>query len=109
MKRLRQKIGQIKKRFSKKRSKLQKTLKKRKFKKRDLKNLSIGRGLSIIESSEKAKEEKVKCDEQKNKLVKEVEDQIEKISKMDVFEYLRYKNGEEMMEKTKIQCQQKMK
>ena len=60
-----------------------------------MKNLSIRRGLSIIESSEKTKEEKIKCDEQKNKLIKEIKEQIEKISKMDVFEFFKYKNGEE--------------
>ena len=67
IKKLKQKINQIKKRFSQKRSKIQRIIKKRKFKKRDLKILSIGRGLSIIEGSEKAKEEKIKCNEQKKK------------------------------------------
>ena len=69
-------------------------IKKTKYRKSDLKNLSIGRGSAIVEENQKAIEEKINSEEEKNRLIKEIEEQIKKIYKMNVFEYLRYKNGE---------------
>ena len=91
---LKRKIKLIKKKYSKKMTIIQDKIKKTKFRKRDLKNLAIGRGLSIVEGNKKAKEEKTNSEEEKNRLVKEIEEQIKKITKMNVFEYLRYINGE---------------
>ena len=83
-------------------------IKKTKYRKSDLKNLSIGRGSAIFEENQKAINKKINAQEEKNKLIKEIEEQIKKISKRNVFEYLRYTNGEND-EKVKIHFQQKMK
>ena len=72
-----------------------KNIKKTKFKKRDLKNLSLGRGINIIRENQKAKDEKRKSIEEKNNSIQDIEEKIKKISKMNAFEYLRYKNGED--------------
>ena len=68
-------------------------IKKTKYRKSDLKNLSIGRGSAIFEENQEAIKEIINSEEEKNKLIKEIEEQIKKIGKMNIFEYLRY-NGE---------------
>ena len=53
----------------------------------------IGTALSIIQSQEKENEKK-KSKEEKVKLINGIEERIAKISKMNVFEYLKHINGE---------------
>ena len=59
---------------------------KKQFKKKDLKNLSIGRVLSIINGPEKAKEEKIQRSN-------EIKNKIDKIQKMNLYEYLDHISG----------------
>ncbi len=92
---LKKQIKQVKEKFSKKMEIVNKNIKKTKFKKRDLKNLSLGRGINIIRENQKAKDEKRKSIEEKNNSIQDIEEKIKKISKMNAFEYLRYKNGED--------------
>ena len=92
---LKKQIKQVKEQFSKKMEIVNKNIKKTKFKKRDLKNLSLGRGINIIRENQKAKDEKRKSIEEKNNSIQDIEEKIKKISKMNAFEYLRYKNGED--------------
>ena len=94
IKALKRRKKQIKEKYSKKMALIRDNIKKTKYRKSDLKNLSIGRGSSIVKENQKAIEEKINSEEEKNRLIKEIEEQIKKISKMNVFEYLRYKNGE---------------
>ena len=61
---------------------------KKKYKKRDLKFMSIGRALSIVEGPERLKTEK-------EKKVGEIKKKIEKISKMTLKEYIEHRNGKE--------------
>ena len=53
---------------------INKNVKEKKFKKRDIKNLSLGRGINIALESQKAKDEKNKFIEEKNNLVKDIEE-----------------------------------
>ena len=54
---------------------------KNKKKKKLFKNLSRKRGLTISEENQKEKEEKIVSEEEKNRLVKGIEEQIKNISK----------------------------
>ena len=75
-------IKSIKKKFSKDKRNFNKK------KKRDLKNMSIGRALSIINGLKIKKLEK-------DKKVKELELKIDNISKMSLIQYLKYINENE--------------
>ena len=77
--------------------------KKNNLKKRDIKNLSLGRGINITLESQKAKDEKNKSFEEKNNLVK-----IKKIAKKDAFEYFRYKNGEDEGDENSISTKEEI-
>ena len=87
---------------------INKNVKEKKFKKRDIKNLSLGRGINIALESQKAKNEKNKSIEEKNNFVKDIEEQIKKIAKMDAFEYLRYKNGEDEGDENSISTKEEI-
>ena len=75
-------------------AKFRKKIRTKKFKKRDLRGMSLGRAISIIRGFEQAKADKKKSKEEKIKLINEIEEKIKKISKMNIFEYLRHRNGE---------------
>lgn len=62
-----------------------KTAIKKSFKKKDLRNFSIGRGLSIVQGPERAREER-------DQKIKEIDGKIELISKMPIKQYLNYLN-----------------
>ena len=70
-------------------------IKKKVYKKRDLRLMTIGNALSIVnvQNQELVKEKKI--EEEKNKLIEALELKINSLSKKDVFQYLRYLNGEE--------------
>ena len=65
------------------------------FSKRDLKNLSLGKAISIINLREKLIAEKKNSKEEKGKIDENFKEKIDKISKMNIFEYLRHINGKE--------------
>ena len=65
------------------------------FRKRDLKNLSIGRAISLIRKRQKLLDEKKNSKEYTLKLDEEFKKKISKLSKMNIFQYLRHLNGEE--------------
>ena len=65
----------------------------RAFRKRDLKNLSIGKALSILKDREELIEKKKNSKKEKEAIDEEFTKKIEKISKMNIFEYLRHING----------------
>jgi len=65
------------------------------FRKRDLKNLSIGRAISIIRKRQELLKEKKNSKEYKLKLDEEFKKKIGKLSKMNIFQYLRHLNGDE--------------
>ena len=65
------------------------------FKKRDLKNLSIGRGISILRKREEVINDKAISIEEKQKCLDEIKAKISEIKKMNVFEYLRHINGDD--------------
>ena len=56
--------------------------------------MSIGNALSIINEQNQGVENEKKIQEQKNKIIEELELKINSLSKKDVFQYLRYLNGE---------------
>ena len=65
------------------------------FRKKDLKNLSIGRAIAILENREKLIEGKKKSKVDLRKIDEEFKEKIKKISKMNIFDYLRHINGNE--------------
>ena len=65
------------------------------FRKRDLKNLSIGRAISLIRKRQKLLDEKKNSKEYTLKLDEEFKKKISKLSKMNIFQYLRHLNGEQ--------------
>ena len=67
---------------------------KKQFNKRDLRYLSIGRALSIVEGPVRAKEEK----EQK---IKEIEIMMESVSNISLREYFNYINGKNIKSEEK--------
>ena len=87
-------INKIKKKYSEKIALVGKKIKAKKFNRRDLRGISLGRAVSVIRGQEEVKEEKEKTKEEKTKIINEMEEKIKKISKMNVFEYLRHRNGE---------------
>ena len=56
-------------------------IKKTKYRKSDLKNLSIGRGSAIFEENQKAIKEKINSEEEKNKLIKKLKNKLKKFVK----------------------------
>ena len=103
---MKRKIKQIKKQFSEKMAR--KKIKDKKFKKKDLRGKSLEIAISIIRSQDNVEDWKKESKEEKIKLINEIEERIQKIIKLNVFEYLRYINGETYEENEKIQFQQKM-
>ena len=57
--------------------------------------MSLGLGISFAKAIEKTKEKKLQKKEEKEKVITEWEDKIKKISAMNIFEYLKYLNGED--------------
>ena len=95
IKRLKRQLKEIKENYSKKIKKMKAEIKKKVYKKRDLRLMTIGNALSIVnvQNQELVKEKKI--EEEKNKLIEDLELKINSLSKKDVFQYLRYLNGEE--------------
>ena len=91
---MKREINKIKKKYSEKIAVFGKKIKAKKFNRRELRGISLGGAISVIRSQEEVKEEKEKTKEEKTKIINEIEEKIKKISKMNVFEYLRHKNGE---------------
>ena len=86
LRKLKQEIKEIESLYSKKIRENRSV--KKKYKKRDLKFMSIGRALSIVEGPKRLKTEK-------EKKVGEIKKKIEKISKMTLKEYIEHRNGKE--------------
>ena len=86
IKRLNNEIKNLKSSYAKKIKECKKC--KKSFKKADLKNMSIGRAMSIVKGSERLSGEM----EQK---IGEIKEKIAKITKMNLKEYIDYKNGKD--------------
>ena len=91
---LKRQLKEIKSNYSKKIKKKKKANEKKAYKKRDLRLMTIGNALSIINDQNQGVENQKKIEE-KNKIIEELELKINSLSKKDVFQYLRYLNGEE--------------
>ena len=65
------------------------------YKKRDLRLMTMGNALSIVNAQNQGIENEKKIEMEKNKLIADLELKINSLSKKDVFQYLRYMNGEE--------------
>ena len=95
IKRLKRQLKEIKENYSKKIKKMKAEIKKKVYKKRDLRLMTIGNALSIVNVQNQGLVKEKKIEEEKNKLIEDLELKINSLSKKDVFQYLRYLNGEE--------------
>ena len=68
---------------------------KKRFKKRDLKYMPLGIGLSITEGPERAKDER-------DKIIKKIDDKIDSLLKMSLVQYLNYLRSKDTKEKEEI-------
>ena len=84
IKRLKKEIKEIEKSFAKKIKENKNN--KKKYKKKDLKYMSIGRALSIIQGPERLTKER-------DEKIREIKLKINKICKMNLKEYIKHKNG----------------
>ena len=99
---MKREINKIKKKYSEKIALVGKKIKAKKFNRRDLRGISLGRAVSVIRGQEEVKEEKTK-------IINEMEEKIKKISKMNVFlNILGIETVKMMMTMKKIQFQQEM-
>ena len=64
-------------------------------KKKDLKYMSLGLGISFANAIEKTKEKKLQKKEEKEKAITEWEGKIKKVSAMNIFEYLKHLKEED--------------
>ena len=78
---LKRKIKLIKKKYSKKMTIIRDKIKKTKFRKRDLKNLSKGRGLSIFEGKKKQKKKKLILRKKKINWLKTLKNKLKRLLK----------------------------
>ena len=85
----------LKSKYSGQINKIRKKIKTKKFKKTDLKNMSLGRAMSIIKDEENAINDKNKAESEKDQSLESLNEKINLISKMNAFEYLHHINGEE--------------
>ena len=95
IKTLKREIKETEKKYIEKIKQKRHQIKKLKFKKRDLRNLSIGRALSIINQLDIAIDDKNKTEEEKEEQIKVSKEKVELISKMNVFHYLKHLNGKD--------------
>ena len=86
IKRLKKAIKEIEKSFAKKIKESKNN--KKKYKKKDLKYMSIGRALSITQGPERLTKER-------DEKIREIKLKINKISKMNLKEYIKHKNGKD--------------
>lgn len=92
---LKKEIKETEKKYVEKIKQTRKKIKSLKIIKKDLRNLSIGRGLAIINSLNNAISDKEKTEEEKKEHIENSKEKIQLISKMNVFEYLKHINGKD--------------
>ena len=84
---LKKEIKETEKKYVEKIKQTRKKIKSLKIIKKGLSNLSIGRGLAIINSLNNAISDKEKTEEEKKEHIENSKEKIQLISKMNVFEF----------------------